>query len=241
MITYAKISDVGSRSVNEDCVGVFEKDNSKLFVLCDGLGGHGGGEIASAIAVEATKEVFMENDLESDELFINCLQLAQDRLHEKQRERGLVNEYKTTITLLHVYQGIVRLAHVGDSRIYTFKKHKMITRTLDHSVPQLLASQGEIKEIDIRFHEDRNRLIRVLGGEEDTPRYTVSGGEVLHTDMRFLMCSDGFWELILEKDMCKLLKSCKTPEQWLQHMESIVKTNGAGKNMDNYSAIVIYT
>ena len=56
----------------------------------------------------------------------------------------------------------------------------------------------------------------------------------------FLLCSDGFWELIDEKMMCKTLKKAKTPEEWLKSMEQIVLENGKGTNMDNYSAIAVF-
>ena len=56
----------------------------------------------------------------------------------------------------------------------------------------------------------------------------------------FLLCSDGFWELIDERHMCKTLKKAKTPEEWLQNMRQIVLKNGRGTNMDNYSAIAVF-
>ena len=70
---------------------------------------------------------------------------------------------KTTVVVLHIKNKNARWAHVGDSRLYFFKNKKLIERTLDHSVPQNLVVCKEIKEKDIRYHADRNRLLRVLG------------------------------------------------------------------------------
>lgn len=64
--------------------------------------------------------------------------------------------------------------HVGDSRLYYFKNGKIVKRTLDHSVPQMLVARGEIDEKEIRHHPDRNRLVRVMGMEWDEPKYQVS-------------------------------------------------------------------
>ena len=79
-------------------------------------------------------------------------------------------------------------------------------RTIDHSIPQMLALAGEIKEKEIRRHPDRNKLLRVVGTDWENPQYEISedvektGGEA------FLLCSDGFWENITEKEMVKCLK-----------------------------------
>lgn len=104
----------------------------------------------------------------------------------------------------------------------------------------MLVNQGEIRERDIRFHEDRNRLTRVLGMEWDAPRYTASEEMLLAPPATFLLCSDGFWELIDEKEMSRQLKKSATPGEWLQRMEEIVLQNGQGKRMDNYSAIAVF-
>ena len=133
-----------------------------------------------------------------------------------------------------------RFAHVGDSRIYHFEKAKYVQRSQDHSVPQMLANRGDIKEKDIRHHEDRSRLLRVMGTEWDSPKYQAVDGIKLTNRSSFLLCSDGFWELIDEKQMCKLLKKAADPQDWLGKMEEIVLKNGTGTNMDNYSAIAVF-
>ena len=104
----------------------------------------------------------------------------------------------------------------------------------------MLVNRGDIREKDIRHHEDRSRLLRVMGTEWDAPKYQVVEGISLTKRSSFLLCSDGFWELIDEKMMCKLLKKSATPEEWLKNIEKIVLENGRGSNMDNYSAIAVF-
>lgn len=104
----------------------------------------------------------------------------------------------------------------------------------------MLASRGDIRDKDIRRHEDRNRLLRVMGSEWDRPEYQMSNQIPLTNHTSFLLCSDGFWELIDEKMMCKTLKKSNTPEKWLQSMETVIWENGRGTNMDNYSAIAVF-
>lgn len=113
-------------------------------------------------------------------------------------------------------------------------------RSQDHSVPQMLVKRGEIAEKDIRRHEDRSLLLRVMGTEWDGPKYQVVEGITLTKRSSFLLCSDGFWELIDEKMMCKTLKKAANPQEWLDSMEKNVLENGKGTNMDNYSAIAVF-
>lgn len=239
MITYATLTNVGCRKINEDTVGVRVHKNRLWFSLADGLGGHGKGEVASALAVEESlKAAEWEGGL--SDLLTQSVLSAQERLLKEQQIRGSFHEMKTTLVLLGIENNMARWVHVGDSRLYLFGRHRLVERTLDHSVPQMLVAQGEIKEKEIRFHEDRNRLLRVLGTKWERPRLSVSPETPLREDQSFLLCTDGFWELIEEKEMGNLLKKSDTPRDWLASMEAVIRKNGAGKNMDNYSAIAVF-
>lgn len=112
--------------------------------------------------------------------------------------------------------------------------------TLNHSVPQMLAQAGEIREADIRHHPDRNRLMRVMGVRNDAPRFEVGKPIRLTGAYQFLLCTDGYWELIEEDDMLRTLKESATPQQWLSQMNRIILENGRGQEMDNYTAIAAF-
>lgn len=240
MITYAVMSKKGGRAVNEDSVGVKENRKGFYFVAADGLGGHGQGEVASQLAVKTILSVADLSDASGREWMETAICEAHKQILEEQKRQGLLNEMKTTVTVLHISGERAQWAYAGDSRIYQFKKGKLLGRTMDHSVPQMLVNQGVIKEKDIRGHEDRNRLIRVIGNQEDKPKFDVSDHISAVPDTSFLLCSDGFWELIEEKEMCRLLKASKTPEAWIQAMEEVVLSNGKNSNMDNYSAVAVF-
>ncbi|MDL2217615.1 protein phosphatase 2C domain-containing protein [Christensenellaceae bacterium OttesenSCG-928-M15] len=240
MLTYASMSEVGSRAVNEDSVGICPVGNGFMFTLADGLGGHGQGEVASSLAAGAVMETVKNSNGKQEEILEHCILHAQQALLNEQNRQGLHDDIKTTITLLYIQDDIAQWAHVGDSRVYLFKKDKLFVRTLDHSVTQMLVAQGEIRERDIRFHEDRNRLIRVLGMAVDRPKFDLSGQVMLAAPMSFLLCSDGFWELIDEKEMTKLLRRAHSPEEWLNSMRDVILYNGQGRNMDNFSAIAVF-
>ena len=235
-ITYATLTDKGERTQNEDSLGVERYSDGFMFVLCDGLGGHGKGDVASDFIVKnlLARVCRQEQDVET------AIMKSQEMLLEKQKEEDAQDSMKTTLTCLNITGEQARYIHVGDSRVYHFEGGKAKDRTLDHSVPQMLVNIGEIKESEIRHHEDRSRLLRVVGSAWDIPKYQLGNIIKIGKKTTFLMCSDGFWELIDEKEMCKTLKKSKTPQEWLDGMQKIVLENGNGSNMDNYSAIAVF-
>jgi len=79
-----------------------------------------------------------------------------------------------------------------------------------------------------------------MGEEWDSPRFELSAEHHSTPGTSYLLCSDGFWELINEKDMCRYLKSSGNPIEWLALMEKKILKNGKNKNMDNYSAIAVW-
>lgn len=237
MVQFSAISRSGSRPENEDRVGMARQGECFCFALADGLGGHGCGEVASKIAVETAKEEFAG---ERRPLLERIFEKAQENILRQQQENRRLADMKTTMVVLSIEEDRVQWGHIGDSRLYFFQNGRIAERTLDHSVPQMLVSIGEIKEKQIRCHPDRNRLLRVLGAETEELRYQLSQERPRERKTAFLLCSDGFWELILEKKMESTLKKADTPADWLEAMEKIVKKNGRNKDMDNYSAIAVW-
>lgn len=239
MLTHAILTNPGGRPVNEDSVGAFESGNNHLFVLCDGLGGHGMGDVASKLVVDVFADQFMKTD-DMVNFLGQAFSASQQLLMTEQIEHGARHKMKTTAVALATDESTAYLGHIGDSRIYVFSHNKVKYRTLDHSIPQMLVLSREIKESEIRNHPDRNLVLRVLGIPWDEPMYELSSPMPLKKCEAFLLCSDGFWELIEEKDMCRLLKQANTPQEWLILMADIVKKNGEDRNMDNYSAIAVW-
>ena len=240
MLTFELLSKAGGREHNEDYVGMYQKGDTFCFVLADGLGGHGNGEVASQTAVGTVIDEFACNEkrdsLDLGSFFIS----SQNRIQKLQKEDISKKDMRTTLVILEVTEKYAAYGHIGDSRLYVFENGKIREITLDHSFPQMLVHAGELKEKKIRNHPDRNRLLRALGEQVEEVKYQLADPIPIHSQMAFLLCSDGFWELIDEKKMEDSLKKSKTPIQWLEKMEEIVKKNGRWKKMDNYSAIGVW-
>lgn len=236
---YCCISKTGDREENEDCIGIAEGKDCVCFVVADGLGGHGKGDIASKLATSEFQKTFerstgstLEGKLEK------AFQNAQCAILAEQQHQNTNFQMKTTVAAVAIDHSSAICGHIGDTRIYSFYHNRIMQRTLDHSVPQMLVLSREIKEKQIRNHPDRNKLLRVLGVQGDVrfDSFTID----LKKCQAILLCSDGFWELILEKEMRSTLKKSSSAQDWLERMCGIVEENGKGKDMDNYSAIAIW-
>lgn len=245
-IDYGIFTDKGSREINEDSASAAEKDGVYCFTMCDGLGGHGKGEVASGFVTDNVKKLFMNEEIGEDySVFLTeALNRSQEELLDEQKRQNSPNDMKTTAVVMLTDGKKVQYAHIGDSRLYHFRKGRFGTisvhkRTTDHSVPQMLVMAGEIEEKDIRQHPDRSRLLRVMGMEWENRRYDISEAEEIKPGDSFLLCSDGFWEPITEKEMIKLLKRSRSAQQWLETMAERVKKNGEGKDMDNFTAVAV--
>ena len=239
MVKFSMFSDSGTRPNNEDNIGMYEDGENNCFVLADGLGGHGKGEVASQIAVDSSILKYVEMEDRRDFLK-EAFESAQATITRYQNEERSCMDMKTTMVALVVQEDSVRWGHIGDSRLYYFQRGRLKERTLDHSVPQMLVSVGRLKEREIRHHPDRNRLLRVLGIEMDEVNYQESEPVARTGQQAFLLCSDGFWELIEEKKMEALLKKAESPEHWVRLMQEVILKNGKNTDMDNYSAIAVW-
>lgn len=241
VITYEMLSETGERDKNEDSIRVLQTQEGICAALGDGLGGHGYGEEASRLVTECVTEIFKKNAQVSEEVIRQCFEESQKRLVEKQKKAGKEYGMKTTLCVFLSDERRFLWGHIGDSRIYHFAGKKLAECTFDHSVPQMLVAAGEITSKQIRRHPDRSRLLRVMGMEWRRTPYVISDFHDYEPGHAILMCSDGFWEWIEEDEMESCLEKAETAADWLNSMKEIVRKNGEGQGMDNYSAICIWT
>lgn len=236
---YAFLSETGNRRVNEDCAGIEESGSAVLFSVCDGLGGHAKGEIASAMAVSVLNSAFKSSSSFDDNFFPEALGAVKDALHNAAQSDPSLADTKTTVTSLLIAGDRCRWCHVGDSRIYGFKNGEITMITRDHSVPRMLVDSGEITFSDIRRHPDRNVLLRAMSTDFCTENAEYSEECDTADFDAFLLCSDGFWELINERRMCHTLHHSSSAKEWLNIMADDVRQKGRRRNMDNYTAIAV--
>lgn len=230
MIQTASYSDIGGRPQNEDTVREIRKGEAVCMVVADGLGGHGGGEQASSLAARTVCDGW-QGGTDAQEL-VELIQRAHEQVKGIQTE---ICAMKTTIVALAVKNEQAVWAHAGDTRLYHFLDGKWIFQTKDHSASQIAVTLGDITADQIRFHEDRNRVLRALGQEGslkvDTKEEHLPSGK--HA---FLLCTDGFWEYVLEKEMEECLRLAQNPRDWLERMREILYSRVPADNDNNTAA-----
>ncbi len=222
-------SSTGKREKNEDAIKIIDTKNGLLAVIADGLGGMNNGELASELALrEFVSGIDFNNFSESE------LTRAAYRANEAVRaQQNDCVKMCTTLAALWLYNDKAITCYVGDSRIYQIRSGKIKFQSVDHSVSQVAVLVGEISPDEIRGHKDRNKLIRSIGADETVKpqidTLCVKAGDA------FLLCSDGFWEKIVERDIVRFRRICTDSSEWLSNMKSYIEDLVD----DNNSAVAI--
>ena len=231
-----RYSSIGGREENEDSLSVFKKGRFKYcFLVADGLGGHGGGANASKIAVDTLGKQFMEDKLKEPEDFYLSFQEANRSILKIQTREC---QMKTTLVSLIIDRKYAFWSHIGDSRLYFFVDDKLVEQTFDHSVSQMAVIRGEIKQEELRKHEDRNRLLRALGIKSEIKIDISEKKKLRGRRTAFLLCTDGFWEYVYETEMEETLRKCKNAKEWTASMLQCMK-NRIKEGNDNNTVITV--
>lgn len=209
-----------------------------LAVVCDGAGGHRGGSRASKIAVQVACEVFEKADGKFEDPKGALLSICE-RAHGEILSLGETPKLapRSTITVLYLDGEKAHMVHVGDSRIYRLRSGKIIERTRDHTMVQILLEQGEVKESEMGEHPDQGRLLRALGAEDDL-RPTYGSTDLTGND-GFLLCSDGFWERTRPEEIEKLFHGQPTQARLERIVRRAIERNGP--KGDNVTALAVFS
>lgn len=233
MFQTASYTDIGGRPRNEDSVLQATFGPNRLcVVVADGLGGHGGGELASSAVVHTVCDGW--DGCSSPAILTDLLQQAHKNVTALQTPQCAM---KSTAVALMVADGRAAWAHVGDSRLYHFRNGTLVFQTRDHSASQIAVLLGDITPDQIRFHEDRNRVLRALG-QEGSLNVDAQEEELIPGSHAWLLCSDGFWEYVLEREMEADLRAASGPEDWLERMRARLKARIPADNDNNTAAAV---
>lgn len=208
-----------------------------LFVVADGMGGHAGGDVASAIAtkriIEADKPYVSPQDAEF--ALQAALIAANSQLAETVFEHAELTGMGTTVSALVVLEDQVAIAHIGDSRIYLLRDGELSQITIDHTFVQRLVDSGRITEQEAMVHPRRSVLMRVLGDVESAPEIDTS---ILatHEGDRWLLCSDGLTGVVSHSGIAAAMSSPATAQAVA---DRLVKESLDGGAPDNVTVIVV--
>ena len=242
------LQELGQRTNQEDslfpALGRSTSDD-RLFVLCDGMGGHEKGEVASATVCATLSRVILSawhpGEVLSDELFLQALSAAYDALDAK--DNGEERKMGTTLTFLCLHAGGATVAHIGDSRIYQLRPAsknspaRIVFRTQDHSLVNDLVKIGEITEEEAKHHPQKNVITRAMQPcQEHRAKADIAHlTDILPGDY-FYMCSDGMLEEASDENILNIItKPNATDEQKLEMLRNVTEDN-----KDNHTAHLIH-
>ena len=208
-VSYAA-SDIGKhRSSNQDSGYA----GYQLFFVADGMGGHAGGDIASAITSQ--RVALTDNKYDSAEEAIETLKQgileANDMLSETVKEHPELEGMGTTFSGMLIHGDQIITAHIGDSRIYRVRDGEVSQITTDHTFVQRLVELGRITPEEALVHPRRSVLMRVLGDVQGDPELDVALFDAQVGD-RWMLCSDGLSGVVPEEVMERILAS-KVPTE----------------------------
>jgi len=240
-LAISALSKPGGREPNEDAFGCWSSESATFCLLCDGAGGHGGGEVASKLAVRVALSRFQATPVCSGDNIDGALRAAHEAILVAHGAGERVAQMRSTAVVLAMdtFRGTAMWGHIGDSRLYCFRRSGILARTMDHSVVQRMVEAGYLAADDLRDALERNQLFAALGQQENFAPTIMDAPLQLENGDAFLLCTDGFWAFVEEATMIAALHASPTTEAWLALMEREVLARG-GRDQDNYSALAIW-
>lgn len=191
------------RTVNEDALRVVRPTDADvmtqrgvLAVVCDGMGGHEAGEVASALALETIINRLDQDNRELPQDLVRAVQAANRAIFDTARENPRLQGMGTTCCVLQMRGGMAYCAHVGDSRCYLIRGNELFVMTEDHSAVMDLVRRGIITLEDARTHPDKNVISRALGSHRDVEVSAWTHPFIVQPGDTFLLCSDGLYDLV---------------------------------------------
>jgi serine/threonine protein phosphatase PrpC len=224
-------SDLGLvRDGNEDSAII----SQNLIAVADGMGGHAGGEVASAIAIntlEALLPVITDTEIDIDsreDLFLNLSYEVDAEILRVSKERPELSGMGTTLTALAITNNQVDLLHIGDSRCYLWRDKKLTRLSYDHTVMQELLDQGRLTPDEVFDHPQRSLLTQALMGDSGIDPVLMS--YEVKIDDKFLICSDGLTNVLSDLEISKIIKATDE-DKLLAELITETKAKGAPDNI----------
>lgn len=229
-----ELSDIGKhREVNQDAFKAELSGKRPVFVLCDGMGGHKAGEIASAEAAADTagvlRELLEEDDGDVFIKIVSAVRHANSKVYRMACENEAYNGMGTTCDVCVINDDGACIGHVGDSRIYIYTGGGLYQITKDHSLVEEMVESGRLTRDEARSHSQKNFITRALGTQEflqvDTYLAAFKQGDII------LMCSDGLTNMVAEIDIAYILSSKMCLADMAKRLIELANDNGGSDNI----------
>ena len=227
-------TDVGrKRQANEDSMGTRETKNGLAAVVCDGMGGHVGGAVASRVSVDAILD-FLDDVYQDDPRVAigEAIDAANRAILQRVTEQPELAGMGSTCVLLLVRDGKVYIGHVGDSRIYLVRNRRIKQLTKDHSFVQMLVDMGQLSPEEAEHHPRKNEITNALGIPEMKPATILPDAILPEAGDCFVLCSDGLSGMVPDKTIEKVV-SRQSEMRTQERADELVRLANENGGVDN--------
>ena len=238
------IHELGKRANQEDSIYPIEgkaTEDDRLFLLCDGMGGHEHGEVASQSICKSLSSFLLQHAVASegleDKLLSDALAYAYEEL-DKLAIAGDTRQMGTTLTLLYFHSNGCTAAHIGDSRIYHLRpsSHTILYKSRDHSLVYDLYQAGELTYEEMKTFPQKNVITRaMIAGDRNHPKPDVINISDIQPGDYFYICSDGMLEQMEDEELLDVFYANVSDEEKRQMLIS-----ETSDNKDNHSAYIVH-
>jgi serine/threonine protein phosphatase PrpC/LysM repeat protein len=231
MVEVALVSHPGRvRTENEDYAYHGETPHGYVGIVCDGMGGEAAGEVAARLAAEAVFQYLLQAPAaDPTQLLKEAIQAAQDRLLQVAQQNPQYQKFGTTIAIALIKDHLLSYAHVGDSRIYLFRRHTLTLLTEDDSLVQQMLREGLITPEQALHHPQKNILSQCLGPHQNpTPHI---GQTKLRPKDIVLLCTDGLSNLLSQDELVSQLTQHATLSAAAENLVAQANRQGGYDNI----------
>jgi len=228
------LTDIGlHRKRNEDRFFIDKVKN--VFAVCDGMGGHKGGDVASKLAVESIRDnVEFSTATEMVPALLSAVTRANQMIWGKGKADDDLHEMGTTLTAAAICEGTMVVAHVGDSSLFLFRDDELIKITKDHTLAEQMYCDGLLKKEDMRTNVYNHVLTRAVGVESKV-EVDIYEEEVQPGD-RVLICTDGLTDMVEDEDIYEHLATVDDPQDTAQKLLNLALSRGG---LDNVTIVLL--
>lgn len=234
-------SDVGKvRETNQDSYAMGELPGGAVWaVVCDGMGGHAGGNVASAIAVKAISDTVCSSFRQEmnmsavKNLFASAISAANIKIYDKAKKEPELAGMGTTAVAVIAFGGCAYIAHVGDSRVYLADGDDITQITVDHSVVQEMINSGTITKEEALISPYKHLITRALGLNDEVS-FDFSAVD-FPQGAKLVLCSDGLTNMVDDKRILSLISDGMVHE----YAHRLVDEANAAGGADNCTVVVI--
>jgi protein phosphatase len=226
------------RSENQDFYGYYEPEDDaefalkgRVIIVCDGMGGHAGGEVASRLAVQTIIETYKADTTGNvPELLRASIEAANRAIWKHASENPPLKGMGSTCVSMAIKDGIAYFGHVGDSRCYLVRQEQLVQMTQDHSLVQQMVNEGLLREEEMESHPEKNVILRSLGVKPDVDvevnYYQLQPGDI------YCLSTDGLTGLVSKEECRRIcIMNKDTPQQGAQLLVDLANKYGGYDNI----------